>query len=54
MYWYFLTTAILFYVLTPGVFIRLPAGGSETTVAVTHAVVFATVHILMHKYGLRS
>jgi hypothetical protein len=35
--------AVLFYVLTPGVFLSLPAGGSKTTVALTHAVVFAVV-----------
>ena len=30
--------AVLFYLLTPGVLVSLPPGGSRTTVAVTHAV----------------
>jgi len=50
MYAYFLTTAILFYILTPGIFLSIPAGGSKMVVAATHAVVFAIVHILVHKY----
>jgi len=53
MLWYFLTTALLFYVLTPGVLLSLPPGGSQMTVAATHAVVFAIVHILVHKYVIK-
>ena len=41
---YLLTTAILFFVLTPGVLIALPPGSSPTIQAATHAVVFALVH----------
>jgi len=44
-----LYVAILFYVLTPGVLLSLPAGGSKTTVALTHAVVFAVVYHFTHK-----
>jgi len=44
-----LYVAILFYVLTPGVLLSLPAGGSKTTVALTHAVVFALVYHFTHK-----
>lgn len=40
--------AVLFYVLTPGTFVRLPPGGSKTTVAITHALVFALVYHLTH------
>ena len=54
MYWYFLTTALLFYVLTPGILLRLPPGGSQMTVAATHALVFAVVHIAMHKYVFKT
>jgi hypothetical protein len=54
MYWYFLTTALLFYVLTPGILLRLPPGGSQMTVAATHALVFAALHIAMHKYVFKS
>jgi len=54
MLWYFLTTALLFYVLTPGILLSIPAGGSKMTVAATHAVVFTIVHVLFHKYVYKS
>jgi hypothetical protein len=41
--------AVLFFVLTPGVLLSLPPGGSRTTVALTHAVVFGVVWALTHK-----
>jgi hypothetical protein len=44
-----LFAATLFFVLTPGVLLSLPAGGSKTTVALTHAVVFGVVWQLTHK-----
>ncbi len=44
MWGYLLTTAILFYLLTPGVLVSLPPGASFQTQAITHAVVFALVH----------
>ena len=43
---------LLFFVLTPGVLLSLPPGGSRTTVALTHAVVFALVFTLTHKLVL--
>ena len=49
-YFYLLTTALLFFVLTPGILLSLPPGGSKITVAATHAVVFAVVHKLLHVY----
>ena len=39
----FLYTALLFFVLTPGVLLYLPPGASKTVVAMTHAVVFSFV-----------
>jgi len=54
MYAYFLTTALLFYVLTPGILLRLPPGGSLMAVAATHAIVFAAAHIAVHKYIFKS
>jgi len=42
--WYLLTTAVLFFLLTPGVLISLPPGSSFQVQAATHAVVFALVH----------
>ena len=41
--------AVLFFVLTPGVVLRLPPGGSKLVVAATHAVVFALVWHFGHK-----
>ncbi len=42
-------TAALFFVLTPGVLLSLPPGGSKLVVAATHAAVFALVWHLTHK-----
>jgi len=44
-----LFVAVLFFVLTPGVLLRLPPGGGKLTVAAFHAVVFAVVYGLTHK-----
>jgi hypothetical protein len=44
-----LFVALLFFVLTPGILLSLPAGGSKKMVAATHAVVFALVYHLTHK-----
>ena len=41
--------AVLFYLLTPGVLVRLPPGGSTQTVNLTHAAVFGAVWMLTHK-----
>ena len=48
-FWMSLFTAVLFYVLTPGIFLSLPKGGSKQTVAMVHALVFAVVFGLTHK-----
>jgi hypothetical protein len=44
--------AALFVLLTPGVVLRLPPGGSQLVVAVTHSVVFVLVLTLLSKSGL--
>jgi len=44
-----LFVAALFFVLTPGVVLSLPPGGSKMAMAATHAVVFAVVYGLAHK-----
>ena len=44
----------LFFVLTPGVLVTLPSGGSRITVALVHAVVFAVVWMLTHKLVWRA
>ena len=41
--------AILFFVLTPAVLVRLPPKGGKFTVAAVHAVVFALVFHFTHK-----
>ena len=48
-----LYVAALFFVLTPGVVLSLPPGGSRTTVALTHAGVFALVWAFTHKMVLK-
>lgn len=47
--WMSLYATVLFFVLTPGVLLSLPPGGSRLTVALTHAVVFGIVWALTHK-----
>jgi hypothetical protein len=47
--WMSVFMAVLFVLLTPGVLLRLPPGGSKLVVAVTHAVVFALVYHFSHK-----
>jgi hypothetical protein len=49
-----LYAAVLFYLLTPGVLVSLPPGGSRMTVALTHAVVFGVVWMLTHKLVWRA
>ena len=45
----FLFSAVLFFLLTPGILLSLPPGGSKMVVAATHAVVFGLVFSLSHK-----
>jgi hypothetical protein len=50
--WHFYMSAfiaVLFFLLTPGVLLRLPPGGSRMVVAATHAVVFAVLLHYTHK-----
>ena len=44
-----LLAAVLFFLLTPGVLVRLPPKSSPLIVAGTHAFVFALVWTLVHK-----
>ena len=46
--------AVLFVLLTPGVVLALPPGGSLMTQAVVHSVVFVVVWSLVWKSGLLS
>ena len=54
MYAKLLVLAALFFVLTPGVLVSLPAGGSTLTVAATHAVVFVLLYVLIAKVLLKT
>jgi hypothetical protein len=45
----FIFTALLFFVLTPGIVLSLPPKGSKLTVAAVHAVVFALIFTFTHK-----
>jgi hypothetical protein len=45
----FLYTAVLFFILTPGIVLALPPGASKTVTALTHAVVFAFVWSLTNQ-----
>jgi hypothetical protein len=54
MMWMSLYAAALFFVLTPGVLLSLPPGGSKLAVAATHAVVFAAVWHFTHKLVFRA
>ena len=47
-----LFVAVLFFVLTPGVLLRLPTGGSKLMVAGVHALVFALVFGLTHRLAI--
>jgi hypothetical protein len=40
---------VLFFVLTPGVLLSLPPGGSKITVALVHAAVYTVVYHYSNK-----
>jgi len=42
-------SAALFFLLTPGILLSLPKGGSKKVVAATHAIVFVLLWGLIHK-----
>ena len=42
--------AVLFFLLTPSILLRLPPKGSKYVVAFVHALVFATVFHFTHKF----
>jgi hypothetical protein len=45
----FLYTALLFFILTPGIIITLPPKGKKPIVAAVHAVIFGIIWSLTHK-----
>ena len=48
-----LYVAILFFLLTPGVLLRIPKGGSKYAVAGLHALIFGVVLFLTRKFVWR-
>lgn len=46
----YLFNAALFFVLVPGILLRIPSAGDKFTVALVHAVAFALLHHLFAKY----
>ena len=46
----FIFVVFLFFILTPGIILTLPAKGSKTVVAITHAIIFAIVWTIIHKF----
>jgi hypothetical protein len=46
----FIFSVLLFFVLTPGVLLRLPPNGSKYVVALVHGLVFALLFTLSLKY----
>jgi hypothetical protein len=49
----FLYTALLFFLLTPGILVTLPPKGKKMTVAAVHAALFGLVFALSHKTLMR-
>ena len=45
----FLFSALLFFVLTPGILLTIPPKSSKTVVALVHALVYATILHFTHK-----
>jgi hypothetical protein len=48
--YHFLLLGILFFVLTPGVFVTLPPKCSKLVVAATHAAIFVVVFYVLRMY----
>jgi hypothetical protein len=49
-----LYVALLFVVLTPGILLTLPKGGSKLVVAAVHGLVFAVVYHFTNKAVLKA
>ena len=48
----FIVTVALFYVLTPGVYVKLPEDGNTETTALVHGIIFAILYIIIIKHLL--
>lgn len=49
----FLYSAVLFFLLTPGILITIPPGGKQRMVAAVHAGVFGLVMSFAHPYLMK-
>ncbi len=54
MIWCLVYLAVLFVVLTPGILLTLPKGGSKLVVATTHAVIFVTIWYFTRPFILET
>jgi hypothetical protein len=45
-----LISALVFALFVPGVLVRLPPGGSQNTVLVVHAILFALLHAVVLRF----
>jgi hypothetical protein len=45
---------VLFFILTPGILLRLPPKGSKMTVALVHGAVFAFIYHFTHRFVWKS
>jgi hypothetical protein len=50
----FLYSALLFFVLTPGIVISIPPNGNKRIVAAVHAVVFSIIWGISQPFLLKS
>jgi hypothetical protein len=51
MNWFFtIYIAVLFFILTPSVLVRLPPKGNKYTVALVHAIIFAIIFHFTFKF----
>lgn len=49
----FFYVVVLFYLLTPGILVTIPARSSKMVVAATHAFVFALVYKFTHRMAAK-
>ena len=49
----FLYSAVLFFILTPGILVTIPPGGRPTMVAAVHATVFGIIMSFDHPYLMK-
>jgi len=48
----FIATAILFYLLTPGLYVSIPQDGSLDKMAMVHGIIFAVLYMILINHFL--